>query len=114
MLPETWVDASRRRDNGSGDELDRVVASCQLPFVMSSAARLRFVTVVPLFSPPFILSLRSLQWLDHRRSSLVPVATPQCRALHLYKTAKAKTTLGMHKVLPNAHYDPPPLEKYQH
>ncbi|KAF2676265.1 hypothetical protein K458DRAFT_424881 [Lentithecium fluviatile CBS 122367] len=83
---------------------------------MSFAARLPSVTVavVPILSQPFRVSLRSLQWLNRRLPLRVPPAALQCRALHLYKTSRAKTVLGMHKVLPFEIYVPPPLSQSEH
>jgi hypothetical protein len=76
-------------------------------------ARLHSVVVFPILSPPIRVSLRSLQWLNRRPlpSSRPPsfLSSPShCRALHLYKTAKAQTIHGQHKVIPFSLYEPPP------
>jgi hypothetical protein len=79
-------------------------------------ARLRLpsVTVVSLLSPSFAVSLQSLSWLNRRLPSAVPPSAPQCRALHLYLTSRARTVLGMHKLIPFKLYQPPPLAKATH
>lgn len=70
-----------------------------------------------LHSPQVTLQSQTLcrfvrpQCVPVLRSGATPVATglAQRRSLHLYKTAKAKTALGMHKVLDFKEYDLEPL-----
>ncbi|KAF1967346.1 hypothetical protein BU23DRAFT_559411 [Bimuria novae-zelandiae CBS 107.79] len=70
---------------------------------MLPTARLT-ATFVPLLSRPLRVSLQSLRCVT-RRPRLVP--SPPCRALHLYKSARSRTVLGMHKLIPFSRYDPP-------
>jgi hypothetical protein len=79
---------------------------------MSPTARLT-ATFVPLLSPPLSISVQSLRWLS-RRLPLGRPRSPQCRSLHLYKTARAKTVHGMHNVLTFEPYSPPALAESDH
>jgi hypothetical protein len=86
----------------------------QLVLSMSSSAvllhpqlRLPSATAVALLPPPLKNSLQSLLWLNHRFPPAVPPSALQCRAFHLWRTATARTTLGMHKVVPFYRYEPP-------
>ncbi|KAJ4370004.1 hypothetical protein N0V83_005768 [Neocucurbitaria cava] len=73
---------------------------------MPPTARIPTVEFRSLLSPPVRVPLRAIRSLY--RPQLPPIVhhvprpsqcLAQCRSLHLYKTAKAKTALGMHKVL---------------
>ncbi|KAF2640661.1 hypothetical protein P280DRAFT_469384 [Massarina eburnea CBS 473.64] len=81
---------------------------------MVRTARPGTVSFVPLLSPPIRVSLQQLQRLDRSPFPSTLPAQSQGRALHLYKTAKAKTILGMHKIIPFQLYVPPPVEASDH
>jgi len=74
---------------------------------MPPSARIPTVEFRSLLLPPIRVSLRAFQLLCRPRCSphypataRSPQGLAQCRALTLYKAAKAATTLGQHKVLP--------------
>ncbi|KAF2443732.1 hypothetical protein P171DRAFT_432917 [Karstenula rhodostoma CBS 690.94] len=94
--------------------LPHVLAARSLPShrLMSPTARLS-ATFVPLLSPPLRISVQSLRWLT-RRPPLVRPSSPQCRSLHLYKTARATTIHGMHKILAFSQYSPPNIAQSDH
>ncbi|KAF1830105.1 hypothetical protein BDW02DRAFT_115980 [Decorospora gaudefroyi] len=74
-----------------------------------------------LLLPPIRVPLRALQslrgpqsasWVPH--AAPLPLCTAQRRTLHLYKTAKAKTVLGQHKVLTFSGYEIAPPSDSDH
>jgi hypothetical protein len=73
-----------------------------------------------LLSAPIRLPLRALQSLH--RPQCLPIRptdrSSQClaqrRSLCLYKTARAETVLGQHKLLPFDRYEVPPLDNSEH
>jgi hypothetical protein len=75
------------------------------PIAMRPTTRLLTVEFRSLLLPPIRVPLRALQALHRPQCAPVPhtARPPQCltqrRFLNLYKTAKAKTVLGQHKVL---------------
>ncbi|KAF2128732.1 hypothetical protein P153DRAFT_367090 [Dothidotthia symphoricarpi CBS 119687] len=87
---------------------------------MSRTTRLASVEFRPLLQAPIRVPLRALQSLNRPqcRPSLPHATSPQClaqrRFLNLYLTAKAKTVLGMHKVLNFDIYDMPELSASEH
>jgi hypothetical protein len=88
------------------------VGSLRPSRLMSPTARLT-ATFVPLLSPPLRISVQTLRWLT-RRPPLGRPLSSQCRSLHLYKTARAKTMHGMHGVLGFEQYSPPALAESDH
>ena len=92
------------------------------PIAMPPTTRLRTVEFRSLLLPPIRVRLRTLY--SFARPQCAPVvlhrAAPsatcpvQRRSLHLYKTAKAKTALGMHKVLDFDLYEPEPPSASSH
>ncbi|KAI8943416.1 hypothetical protein NX059_001428 [Plenodomus lindquistii] len=75
-----------------------------------------------LLLPPIRIPIRTLQSLVRPRCAHpVPSAAPrvtqcltQCRSLHLYKTARAKTLLGQHKLLHFSQYKLAPPSRSEH
>lgn len=85
------------------------------------SVRILIVEFRSLLSPPMRLPLRALHTLFRPRCLTSPMGArrpPQCleqrRNLVLYKTAKADTVLGMHKLLPFDLYQPPPFDASEH
>ncbi|CAO2648651.1 Nn.00g079180.m01.CDS01 [Neocucurbitaria sp. VM-36] len=79
---------------------------------MPSTARLPTIEFRSLLLPPVRIPVRAIRRLcrpQHAPVVLHSTRLPQClgqrRCLHLYKTAKAKTALGMHKVLNFGSYE---------
>lgn len=75
------------------------------PITMPPTARIPTVEFRSLLLAPIRVPLRAFQF-QHRptcatafREAALPHCLAQRRSLHLYKTAKAKTALGMHKVI---------------
>jgi hypothetical protein len=85
---------------------------------MPLSTRVPIVEFRSLLSPPIQIPIRALQSLYRPRCQLSrpgAACSPQClgqrRNLVLYKTATAKTVLGMHKVLPFDRYELAPREE---
>ncbi|KAG9194982.1 hypothetical protein G6011_00102 [Alternaria panax] len=88
---------------------------------MPPTMRIPAVEFRSLLSPPVRISIRALQTLCRPQcaSRVLRPTRPtqrleQRRALNLYKTAKAKTVLGQHKVLMFSSYKYPPLADLTH
>ncbi|KAF2793217.1 hypothetical protein K505DRAFT_306172 [Melanomma pulvis-pyrius CBS 109.77] len=83
--------------------------ACPSPELISF---LRSSLVIPLHPPRSLpCAFRTTQRPPHHSLPTVLRRPPQCRTLHLYKTARARTTLGMHKILPFDQYQIPPPHK---
>ncbi|KAF1917947.1 hypothetical protein BDU57DRAFT_415714, partial [Ampelomyces quisqualis] len=74
-----------------------------------------------LLSPPIRIHLRALSslyrpqcLLSRQPAGRLPPCLAQRRSLTLYKIARAKTTLGQHKILPFDVYQIPPPEASEH
>jgi hypothetical protein len=85
---------------------------------MSVSTRIPIVEFRSLLSPPMRIPLRALQSLYRPRclptrsgAACSQPCLEQRRNLVLWKTAKAKTVLGMHKVLPFSRYEVAPRNK---
>lgn len=91
------------------------------PAAMPPTMRIPTVEFRSLLLPPVKIPIRALRTL-YRPQCASHVPRPACpiqrleqrRALNLYKTAKAKTVLGQHKVLNFSPYTCPPLDTLQH
>jgi hypothetical protein len=84
-----------------------------LPPSSGALSYLRRSLASPLCSPTGLSCTprTTLRPQPHPQSTVVLGHPPQCRALHLYKTARAKTLLGQHKILPFQIYNiPKPAE----
>ena len=85
---------------------------------MPPTARLPTVRFLSLLSPPIRIGLKTLHNFVRPQCATAPSAATclaQRRSLHLYKTAKATTALGMHKVLDfdRYHLKPPSESKHK-
>ncbi|KAF1938828.1 hypothetical protein EJ02DRAFT_270558 [Clathrospora elynae] len=88
---------------------------------MPPTARISSVEFRPLLLPPIRIPFRAIRTLCRPQCAsrvLHAAHPPQClgqhRALHLYKTAKAKTVLGQHKVLTFSQYSILPPSASEH
>jgi hypothetical protein len=98
-----------------------VTFNAAMPLVMrplssEALSYLRRSLAIPLYSPktfPCTLTT-ALRPQHHPQSAVLLRRPPQCRALHLYKTARSKTVLGQHKILPFQIYKPPAPSESKH
>jgi hypothetical protein len=84
---------------------------------MPPTTRLPTVQFRSLLSPPIRIRLQTLYNFVRPQCATAPLGAPclaQRRSLHLYKTAKATTALGMHKVLFFDRYHPTPPSESKH
>ncbi|KAF3002959.1 hypothetical protein E8E13_004320 [Curvularia kusanoi] len=84
---------------------------------MPPTTRLPTVQFRSLLSQPINIRLQTLCDFVRPRCATIPPATTclaHRRSLHLYKTARAKTVLGMHKTLDFERYDEAPLSESDH
>ncbi|KAH9882761.1 hypothetical protein J1614_000127 [Plenodomus biglobosus] len=89
---------------------------------MPPKVRIPTVEFRSLLLPPIRVTLRALQSVERLRCAhQAPRPAPRvtqclthCRCLHLYKTARAKTLLGQHKLMTFSPYEVAPLTQSQH
>jgi hypothetical protein len=94
----------------------RLISLAMLPPSPGALSYLRRSLASPLCSPTGLSCTprTTPRPRPHPQSAIVLCHPPQCRALHLYKTARAKTLLGQHKILPFQIYKIPKPSESDH